>query len=63
MIKPTKLGFFAGVFMSSIINSAKKVPVLIDETKTSKRTRFMTNNGEFTVFIKYSTAICHSAKK
>lgn len=63
MIKPTKLDFFVGVFMSSIINFAKKVPVLIDETETSKRMRFMTNNGEFNVFIKYSTAIRHSAKK
>ena len=57
MIKPAKLDFFVGVFMSSIINSAKKVPVLIDETETSKRMRFMTDNGEFNVFIKYSTVI------
>lgn len=63
MIRPIKLDFFVGVFMSVIINSARKVPVLIDETETSKRMSFMTNNGEFNIFIKYSTAIRHSRKK
>jgi len=63
MVRPAKLDFFVGVFISSIINSAKKVPVLIDETDTSKRMSFLTDNGDFNVFIKYSTAIRHSGKK
>lgn len=28
MVRPAKLDFFVGVFMSSIINYAKKVPVV-----------------------------------
>lgn len=63
MKQPSKLDFFVGAFMSAIINSAKKAPVLIDETETSKRMRFITDNGEFNIFIKYSTTIRHSAKK
>lgn len=63
MKQPAKLDFFVGAFMSAIINSAKKAPVLIDETETSKRMSFITDNGEFNVFIKYSTTIRHSAKK
>ena len=63
MKQPTKLDFFVVSFMSAIINSAKKAPVLIDQTETSKRMSFITDNGEFNIFIKYSTTIRHSAKK
>lgn len=63
MIRPSKLDYFVGAFLSVIINSAKKVPVLIDETETSKVLNFSTDNGDYNVFVKYSTAIRHSDKR
>lgn len=63
MIRPSKLDYFVGAFLSVIINSAKKVPVLIDETETSKVINFSTDNGDYNVFVKYSTAIRHSDRK
>ena len=63
MIRPSKLDYFVGAFLSVIINSDKKVPVLIDETETSKVLNFSTDNGDYNVFVKYSTAIRHSDKR
>ena len=63
MIRPSKLDYFVGAFLSVIINSAKRVPVLIDETETSKVLNFLTDNGDYNVFVKYSTVVRHSDKK
>jgi hypothetical protein len=50
-----KIDFFVGVFVSAILNSAKSVPALFDETNESKKVEFQTNLGYFNVYIKYST--------
>lgn len=63
MRNPNKLDFFVGSFISCIINAAKKVPILIDETDNSKRIKFTTDNGDYNIFFKYSTNIRCSTRK
>ena len=63
MKNPTKLDFFVGSFISCIINSAKKVPALIDETDNSKIIKLTTDNGDYNIYLKYSTNIRYSTRK
>lgn len=57
MYKINKLDYFVGVFLTAIINSSKGVPALFDETNNSKRVEFITDTGEYNVYIKYTTAM------
>ncbi len=56
MTKINKIDYFVGVFVSAILNSAKSVPALFDETSESKKVEFQTNLGYFNVYVKYSTS-------
>jgi hypothetical protein len=55
MKKINKADYFVGVFVSTILSSAKRVPALFDEPNESKRVEFLTNLGYFNVYIKYLT--------
>lgn len=55
MTSVRKIDYFAGVFLSVILSSAKKVPALFDETDAAKTVEFMTNTNNYRVYVKYST--------
>lgn len=48
--------YFGGVIISYLLNSriAKSAPVLCDESKNCKSLSFLTDNGEYNLYIKYS---------
>ncbi len=62
MSQVSKLDFFVGVFLASIMNSAKSVPALFDETDESKKIEFMSDLGKYNVYVKYSTKRNHSTR-
>ena len=51
-----KIDYFAGVFMTTILQSVKTTPMYCEATDDSRRAEFETDTGKFNVFIKYSTA-------
>lgn len=55
MAQISKVDYFVGVFLSSILGSAKGTPALFDEPNESKRVEFLAAPGYFNVYIKYST--------
>lgn len=56
MARIAKADYFAGVFLTTILKSAKTVPMLCDATGEIKRVVFDTDIGAFNVYVKYSTA-------
>lgn len=50
----SKLDFYAGAFISSILGSATGAPALFDETSDSKRFQIATDLGDFNIYIKYT---------
>lgn len=63
-MKPiNKIDYFVGVFVTSILASAKSVPALFDETVRSKKVEFTTDTNEFNVYVKYSTNKLSTARK
>jgi len=52
----SKVDYFVGVFLASILGRAKQVPALIDETNDSKKVEFWTNTNSYNVYVKFSTA-------
>ena len=63
MSQINKIDYFVGVFVSAILNSAKSVPALFEETNESKRVEFTTNLGEFNVYVKYSRKLKISGRR
>lgn len=63
MEKIEKVDYFVGVFVSTILKSAKGVPALFDETDNSKRIQFSTDLGDFNVYIKYSMSLVNKDKR
>lgn len=56
MARIAKSDYFAGVFLTTILKSAKAVPMLCGASGEIKRVVFETNMGEFNVYVKYSTS-------
>jgi hypothetical protein len=54
MKRISKMDYYAGAFIASIINSAKGAPALFDETSDSRKLQIATNLGDFNIYIKYS---------
>jgi hypothetical protein len=52
--KISKIDYFVGVFVSAILNCARNVPALMEETSDSKKVQFETDNGKYKVYVKYS---------
>ena len=52
-----KNDYYVGVFLTTILKTAKTVPALFDAIGDAKRVMFDTNEGEFNVYIKYSTGL------
>ena len=50
-----KADFFAGVFLTTILRSAKGPPVYCEVSDGIKRLEFETDLGMFNMFVKYST--------
>lgn len=51
-----KLDYFVGAFVSYVV-SKEVAPALFDGTDDSKIVAFATNSDEYTVYLKYSTAV------
>lgn len=49
-----KMDYYAGAFITSLLNSAKGTPALFDETNDSRRLQITTDLGEFNIYIKYA---------
>lgn len=57
MYRINKIDYFIGVFLTMILNSSNGVPVLFDATDNSKRVEFITDVGEYNVYVKHSTGL------
>lgn len=54
MRRISKMDYYAGAFITSLLGSAKGAPALFDETNDSRRLSIATNMGNFNIYIKYA---------
>lgn len=56
--------YFGGVIISYLLNNkiVKSAPVLCDESENSKSLFFITDNGEYNLYIKYSRNLIETRK-
>lgn len=54
MKRIAKMDYYAGAFITSLLNSVEGVPAIFNETSDSRKLQIETNLGDFNIYIKYA---------